>query len=55
MIGTDVQMNAEIPTFNNIKVREAICYPTNAAAIDKAVHQGTCPLTESFTGPGGLF
>ncbi len=55
VFGTDVQMNAEIPPFNNLKAREAIYYATDAAAIDKAVYNGTCPLTESFTGPGGLF
>ena len=55
VFATDVQMNAEIPPFNNLKAREAIYYATNAAAINKAVYQGTCPLSESFTGPGGLF
>ena len=51
----DVQLNTLIPPFNNLKAREAMYYATDASAIDQKIYQGTCPLTESFTGPGGLF
>jgi peptide/nickel transport system substrate-binding protein len=44
-----------IPPFTNLKAREALYYATDAAAIDQHIFHGTCPLSESFTGPGGLF
>lgn len=50
----DVQIET-IPPFNNLTARKALYYATNSAAIDKHIYSGTCPLSESFTGPGGLF
>lgn len=50
----DVQIET-IPPFNNPKAREALYYATDPEAINKKIFDGTCPLSESFTGPGGLF
>ena len=51
----DVEVNAQAPPFNNIKARQAIYYATDPQTINTQVYQGTCPVTESFTGPGGMF
>jgi peptide/nickel transport system substrate-binding protein len=51
----DVKLNTAVPPFDNKLAREAIYYATDANVIDEKVYDGTCPVTESFTGPGGLF
>ena len=50
----DVQIET-IPPFNNLKAREALYYATDSVAIDQKIFDGTCPISQSFTGPGGLF
>lgn len=50
--GTNVQLNTLRAPFNSLKAREAIYYAINAKAIDSHVDDGTCPVTESFSGPG---
>ncbi|MGH9044165.1 MAG: ABC transporter substrate-binding protein, partial [Acidimicrobiales bacterium] len=51
----DIEFNTTKSPFNNIKAREAIAYATDPAAISKALFAGTASLTQSPTGPGGLF
>lgn len=51
----DVLVNTSIPPFTSLKAREALYFATNQRALDRSIFNGTCPLTESFTGPGGLF
>lgn len=51
----DVQINTAVAPFTRLKAREALYDATNAAAIDKDIFHATCPLSESFTGPDGLF
>lgn len=50
-----IQLNTKLAPFNNIEARKAIYYATNAAAIDKSIANGAYPLSESPTGPAGLF
>lgn len=50
-----VQLNAERPPFNNIEARKAIYYATNAKKLDDEFFGGRATMSESFTGPGGLF
>jgi peptide/nickel transport system substrate-binding protein len=50
-----IQLNTAIPPFNNKLAREAIYYATNVEAIRSRILQNMFPVTESFTGPGGLF
>jgi peptide/nickel transport system substrate-binding protein len=50
-----IQLNTSKPPFNNIQAREALYYATDAAAIDKHLFNNRYPLTETPTGPGGLF
>jgi peptide/nickel transport system substrate-binding protein len=50
-----IQLNTAKPPFNNIKAREALYYATNASAIDKHLFGDRYSLTDSPTGPGGLF
>lgn len=50
-----IQLNTKIAPFNNIEARKAIYYATNAAAIDKSIADGAYALSESPTGPAGLF
>lgn len=50
-----IQLNTAIAPFNNILAREAIYYATNVSAIDKGVANNAYPITESPTGPAGLF
>lgn len=52
---SDVQLNTMSPPFNNIKAREAVYYATDAAALDKGINMDTFPVSQSFTGPTGLF
>jgi len=51
----DIQFNTAIPPFNDIRAREAIYYATNVEEINKAIFNNAFQLTQSFTGPGGLF
>ena len=51
----DLQLNTKIPPFNNELAREAIYAATNSAAIATHIFNNQFPMTESFTGPGGLF
>lgn len=50
-----IQLNTSKPPFNNIVAREAIYYATDSASIDKHLFGNRYSLTESPTGPGGLF
>lgn len=50
-----VQLNTKSAPFNNRLAREALYYATDAAAINKAITLGTGTVTESMTGPDGLF
>ena len=52
---SDVQLNTMQPPFNNLKAREAVYYATDAAALDKGINLDTFPVSQSFTGPTGLF
>jgi peptide/nickel transport system substrate-binding protein len=50
-----VQLNTKIAPFNNQKAREAIYAATDFAAIAKGLFKGSFPVSQMFTGPGGLF
>src|SRR5579875_2013 len=50
----DLQLNTAVPPFNNPKARQAIYAATGFAPILKAVFGTRYPLTEGFTGPGGI-
>jgi peptide/nickel transport system substrate-binding protein len=51
----DLQLNTKIPPFNNKLAREAIYYATDTKAIASHLFNNLYPITQSFTGPGGLF
>jgi peptide/nickel transport system substrate-binding protein len=51
----DVELNTAVAPFDNLQARQAIYDAIDAAAFNKKIFNGTCPLSESFTGPGGLF
>jgi peptide/nickel transport system substrate-binding protein len=50
-----VQLNTKSAPFDNEKAREAIYYATDFDAIAKGLFKGRYPVSQSFTGPGGLF
>ncbi|MGH3318653.1 MAG: ABC transporter substrate-binding protein [Streptosporangiaceae bacterium] len=50
-----IQLNTKAPPFDNKRAREAIYYATNTEAIRTHLFNGLYPVTQSFTGPGGLF
>jgi peptide/nickel transport system substrate-binding protein len=50
-----LQLNTTRPPFNNILAREAIYYATDSAAINQHIFGNHYSLTQSPTGPGGLF
>lgn len=50
-----IQLNTMIAPFNNEKARQAIYYATDFNAIARGVFQNKYPVSETFTGPGGLF
>lgn len=50
-----VQLNTAVPPFNERRAREAIYHATDAAAIGKGIFHDWYPISQSFTGPGGLF
>jgi peptide/nickel transport system substrate-binding protein len=50
----DLQLNTSVPPFNNAKARQAIYAATNFAPILQHLFGSRYPVTESFTGPGGI-
>lgn len=50
-----IQLNTLAPPFNNILAREALYYATDSASINKEIFGDSYSLTESPTGPSGLF
>jgi peptide/nickel transport system substrate-binding protein len=50
-----IQLNTAIPPFNDKRAREAIYYATDPGAINSHVFKGMFRLSQSFTGPSGLF
>lgn len=50
-----VQLNTKIAPFDNQKAREAIYAATDFSAIAKGLFGGSFPVSQMFTGPGGLF
>lgn len=50
-----VQLNTKAEPFNDKRAREAIYYATDPEAINKGLFNGWYPISQSFTGPGGLF
>jgi peptide/nickel transport system substrate-binding protein len=51
----DIELENGFAPFNNIKAREALYYAIDAATLNKKLYNGTCAISQSFTGPGGLF
>lgn len=50
----DLQLNTAVAPFNNVKARQAIYAATDFAPILDKVFGNRYPVTESFTGPGGI-
>ncbi|MGH3320672.1 MAG: ABC transporter substrate-binding protein [Streptosporangiaceae bacterium] len=50
-----IQLNTAVPPFDDKRARAAIYYATNAKTITTHLFHGVYPVTQSFTGPGGLF
>ncbi len=50
----DLQLNTAAPPFNNKLAREAIYDATNFAPILQHVFDNLYPVTQGFTGPGGI-
>jgi peptide/nickel transport system substrate-binding protein len=50
-----LQLNTAIPPFDDKKAREAIYYATDTEAIRTNLFKNKYEITQSFTGPGGLF
>lgn len=50
-----IQLNTKVPPFNDKRARAAIYYATNTKAIATHLLRGAYSVTQSFTGPGGLF
>jgi peptide/nickel transport system substrate-binding protein len=50
----DLQLNTVVPPFNNVKARQAIYAATDFAPILQHIFGNRYPITESFTGPGGI-
>lgn len=50
-----VQLNTAHPPFDDKRAREAIYYATDVEAIRTGLFRGWYPVSQSFTGPGGLF
>jgi peptide/nickel transport system substrate-binding protein len=50
-----VQLNTRIAPFDNEKARQAIYHATDFNAIARGLFKGKYPVSQSFTGPGGLF
>ena len=50
----DLQLNTAVPPFNNPKARQAIYAATNFQPILAHLFSNRYPITEGFTGPGGI-
>jgi peptide/nickel transport system substrate-binding protein len=50
----DLQLNTAVPPFNNPKARQAIYAATNFQPILQRLFGNRYPITEGFTGPGGI-
>jgi peptide/nickel transport system substrate-binding protein len=50
----DLQLNTLAPPFNNKLARQAIYYATNFGPILQHVFDNLYPVTQGFTGPGGI-
>jgi peptide/nickel transport system substrate-binding protein len=50
-----IQLNTRIAPFNNEKARQAIYHATDFNAIARGLFKNKYPVSQSFTGPGGLF
>jgi peptide/nickel transport system substrate-binding protein len=50
----DLQLNTAVPPFNNPKARQAIYAATNFLPILQHLFSSRYPITEGFTGPGGI-
>src|SRR6202451_1520625 len=50
----DLQLNTAVAPFNNPKARQAIYAGTNFTPILQHLFGGRYPVTQSFTGPGGI-
>ncbi|GLY65579.1 ABC transporter substrate-binding protein [Amycolatopsis taiwanensis] len=50
-----IQLNTKTAPFDNELAREAIYYATDFDAIAKGLFKGEYPVSQMFTGPGGLF
>ncbi|WP_235999689.1 ABC transporter substrate-binding protein [Qaidamihabitans albus] len=50
-----VQLNTAAAPFDDRRAREAIYYATDFEAISEGLFKGLYPVSQTFTGPGGLF
>jgi peptide/nickel transport system substrate-binding protein len=50
----DLQLNTAVAPFNNPKARQALYAATNFTPILQHLFGGRYPVTQSFTGPGGI-
>jgi peptide/nickel transport system substrate-binding protein len=50
----DLQLNTAVPPFNNPQARQAIYAATDFAPILAHIFGNRYPVTQSFTGPGGI-
>jgi peptide/nickel transport system substrate-binding protein len=50
----DLQLNTAVPPFNNPKARQAIYAATNFQPILQHLFSSRYPITQGFTGPGGI-
>ena len=50
-----IQLNTKAAPFNDQRAREAIYAATDFNAIAQGLFRGLYPVSQSFTGPGGLF
>jgi peptide/nickel transport system substrate-binding protein len=50
-----IQLNTARPPFDDKRAREAIYYATDVEAIREGLFHNWYPVSQSFTGPGGLF
>ena len=50
-----IQLNTKAAPFNDVRARQAIYAATDFDSIAKGVFKGLYPVSQDFTGPGGLF
>lgn len=50
-----IQLNTKAKPFDDKRAREAIYYATDFEAIAEGLFKGLYPVSQMFTGPGGLF